>query len=284
MHLRGIHHVTALCSDLGESAAFYTGLLGLESHPTDAEAGLEAALAFADELASPGSILVLAEAPGPRGRAGSGSVHTVRWRVGSLDALDFWRERLAEAGAAARTRGGDDPAVGFTDPDGLAHAIVLDRSRDEPLIPRSAAVPAGFELRGIDGVRAFARDPVPTADLLAGRLEFATTGPTELVVAGADRTSAFGLDEPPRRFARRGPGTVDHVAWGCERADQRAWRQRVIGMGARATPIHGCGGLDSLYFREPAGIVFELCAGAEAPALRERPELRRDPLPTLQPA
>jgi len=284
MRLFGIHHVAALCSDLGRSAEFYSGLLGLTAHPTDPEEGLSPALAFADQGARPGSIIVLAEqARRPRGRAGAGQVHTVRWRVGSVDALDHWRERLVAAGIPLAVRGGADPALGFRDPDGLAHAIVLDRSSDQPLVARAPGIPSGFELRGFDGVRAFARDPVPTGDLLAGRLEFATAEPTELLVAGAARTSAFGLDEPPRRFARRGPGIVDHVAWGCERADQPAWRQRVIGMGARVTPIRPSRGLDSLYFREPAGILFELCAGSETPAARERPAVRRSPGPALQP-
>jgi glyoxalase family protein len=285
MRLSGIHHVTALCSDLGASGAFYAGLLGLRSNPAEPEDGLGPALAFADGESSPGSMLVLTEAPGcAPGRPGSGQVHTVRLRVASLDALDLWRARLEAAGVATRLAGGDDPAICFSDPDGLALALVVDRSGDEPLVARSPDVPPGFELRGIDGVRAFARDPVPTGDLLAGRLEFATAGPSELYVLGSRRTTSFGLDEPPRCLARRGPGTVDHVAWGCERADQPAWRQRVIGMGARVTPIRARGALDSLFFREPAGILFELCAPREPSDRRAEAELRPRPAQALQAA
>ena len=56
-------------------------------------------LFYADEQGDAGSDITFFEYPGARpGRAGAGMVHTVGWRVASPKALDFWAERLQEAG------------------------------------------------------------------------------------------------------------------------------------------------------------------------------------------
>src|SRR3712207_476291 len=103
MKLEGLHHVTAICADAPRNVDFYARVLGLRlvKKTVNFDAPDVYHLYYGDESGTPGSIMTFFEFPGARpGRAGAGMVHTVRWRVGSEEALGFWEQRLqaAEAG------------------------------------------------------------------------------------------------------------------------------------------------------------------------------------------
>ena len=67
--------------------------------------------------------LTFFEYPGAaRGRAGGGMIHRILWRVASLQALEFWRERLRRAGSASELTG---QSLLFSDREGLEHELVL---------------------------------------------------------------------------------------------------------------------------------------------------------------
>jgi glyoxalase family protein len=262
MRLDGIHHVTAITADREACVDFYAGVLGLTALPsfTDEEHPDRCQLRFGDPAGSPGSVLSFIAAPGiGLGRAGAGTIHRTAWRVADVDGLGFWLERLSDAGVEVEPL--DETARGtalrFRDPEGLAQELVTDASGDPPLATRSASVPAEYALRGLDGVRAYSRAPGPSADLLAGRLGFAPADPDSYRIEGV-RRATYSHDEPPRMRALEGAGSFHHVAWTCEEADQRAWRQRVIGLGARVTPILERRHARSFYFREPSGVLFEI--------------------------
>src|SRR2546423_10921428 len=129
MKLNGVHHVTAITGDGPANVNFYAGMLGLRlvKKTVNQDDPTVYHLFYADEQGSPGSDITFFEYPGAaRGRAGAGMVHTVVWRVGSADALDFWAERVGVA------RDGD--ALAFSDPEGLRHELVVATVADEPLI------------------------------------------------------------------------------------------------------------------------------------------------------
>ncbi len=260
MRLDGIHHVTAITAHRGACADFYAGVLGLAtiSGPAEDAPGAET-ISFGDELGRPGSILTFLVTPGVRpGRAGAGSVNRISWRVVDDEALGFWDRRLADAGVAADwadVPGGT--ALRFADPEGLLHELVPDSFGDEPLVARSREISPHRAIRGIDGVSAYCRSPGPSADLLAGRLEFAAAGERAFRVDGR-RHARYAFEPPPRGRAVGGAGTVHHVAWTCEARDQPVWRERVIGMGARVSRLREGPGVSSLWFREPSGVLFEL--------------------------
>src|ERR1700760_126388 len=101
MQLDGIHHITCITADAPGNVDFYARVLGLrlvkETGNFDAPEGYH--LYYGDERGSPGSILPFFECPdAARGRAGSGMVHRLRWRVASREAIAFWAERLAGEG------------------------------------------------------------------------------------------------------------------------------------------------------------------------------------------
>src|ERR671934_412746 len=114
MKLEGIHHITCITADAPRNVEFYADVLGLRlvKKSVNQDDPTVYHLFYADEVGSAGSDITFFEYPGARpGTAGSGMVHTIVWRVGSTEALDFWAERLGVGRADDRVR--------FTDPEGL---------------------------------------------------------------------------------------------------------------------------------------------------------------------
>jgi glyoxalase family protein len=255
LKLEGIHHVTALTADGARCAGFYSGALGLAPGP-DAEGDGTRELTF---LLDGADVLHFYEVGGlRRGAAGAGMVHRIAWWVPAASLPAWWR-RLEAAGVDVRPSdhptGGGAQSLLFRDPEGLEHE----------LLPRAGAAGTDAGLLGLAGVRAYGRRPVPTADLLAGRLDFATLDARTLALGGANE-ALFALDDPPPARPRPGAGTVHHVAWSCAPGTHSIWRQRVIGLGARVTGVLEHDRYDSIYFREPSGVLFEIAGAATGPA------------------
>ena len=252
MRLDGVHHVTCITGDAPRNVDYYTGTLGLRlvKKSVNQDDPTVYHLFYADEQGSAGSDITFFEYPGAaRGRAGAGMVHTVVWRVGSAEALDFWAARLGVERAGA--------AVRFTDPEGLAHELVLADVPDEPLIADHPEIPRELALQGFDGVRAYARSPeLRTAPFLEA-IGFERDG-GRWETRGESRGGWIEYGDAPAEPAAPGAGTVHHVAWASTMDDHEAWRRRVAEAGGRPTPIIDRFWFRSIYFREPSGVLFEI--------------------------
>jgi glyoxalase family protein len=254
--LEGIHHITAITADAQKNVDFYAGVLGLrlvkktvnQDNPTVYH------LFFADERGSAGSDLTFFEFPGvPPGRAGAGDVHRIVWRVGSLQSLDFWTERLSVHGRDPE-RVGD--ALRFSDPEGLEHELLVAEVDDEPLIPDHPEVPAEFALQGFHAVCAYSADPEASSRLLEA-LGFEPADPG-WEARGEKRGGLYVQDDPPEERSLQGAGSVHHVAWASTMEDHEQWRERAISAGAQPTPVIDRFYFRSIYFREPSGVLFEI--------------------------
>src|SRR3954468_14618497 len=198
MALEGVHHITAITGDAPRNVDFYARLLGLRlvKKTVNFDAPDVYHLYFGDEIGTPGSILTFFEFPGAaRGRPGAGMVHTIRWRVGSDDALAFWAGRLAEAGVDAVRDGG---ALRFEDFEGLRHELVAASVDDAPLAARAADIAPEHALLGFHGVRAYAQPPPRSAPLLEA-LGFAreADGDAEWRIGGTERQGLLTYEPPP---------------------------------------------------------------------------------------
>src|SRR4030088_3614314 len=119
--LDGIHHISSITADATQNLLFYEGVMGLRlvKKTVNQDDPTVYHLFYGDEDGSPGADLTFFEYPGAApGKAGSGMVHRIVWRVASSDALDFWRERLSASGARAELT---ENSLLFTDPEGLEH-------------------------------------------------------------------------------------------------------------------------------------------------------------------
>jgi glyoxalase family protein len=241
MRLDGIHHVTCITGDAPGNVDYYTGTLGLRlvKKSVNQDDPTVYHLFYADEEGSPGSDITFFEYPGAGpGRAGAGMIHTVVWRVGSEEALDFWRDRAG--------------GVPFTDPDGLRHDLVVADVPDRPLIADHPDIPHELALQGFEGVRAYASDLDRNKQFL-DKLGF-EDGETR----GDTRGGWIRYEQAPTEPGVPGSGTVHHVAWSSTMDDHEAWRRRVLEAGGRPTPIIDRFWFRSIYFREPSGVLFEI--------------------------
>ena len=259
MALEGIHHITAVTGDAQANVDFYSGVMGLRMVKQTVNFDDPSAyhLYFADEAASPGAALTFFEYPGaPPGLPGAGMVHTIIWRVGSAEALEFWKARLRDAEMSVLHEG---DVLTFCDPEGLTCQLVVDDSDDAPLSASSPEIPAEFALRGFGGIRAYAQQPQASAELLAA-LGFAPDGDeSSWLLGGAERSATLGYDEPPLDNSRPGAGTVHHVAWSAaDDAELDACIAQANGAGAQPTGIIDRQYFHSIYFREPSGVLFEV--------------------------
>jgi glyoxalase family protein len=256
MKLDGIHHISCITGDAAGNVEFYVGVLGLrlaKKTVNQDDPGVYH-LFYGDEHGSPGHDLTFFEYPGARpGRAGAGMIHRLVHRVGSEASLDFWAERLGARGVATERGAG---SLRFADPEGLGHELIVDESGDAPLTADSD-VPAEHRIRGFAGVRAYG-DPAHTEGVLEELLGFERRADGEWEVRGATRGGTYGIDPAPAERGIPGAGTVHHVAFAMDMADEDAWQRRVAGSGLRPTQIIDRFYFHSVYFREPGGVLFEL--------------------------
>jgi glyoxalase family protein len=258
MQLEGIHHITAITADAPGNVRFYAGVLGLRlvKKTVNQDDPTVYHLFYADEEGAPGSDITFFEYPGvPRGRAGAGMVHRIRWRVGSPEAVAFWEERLRSHGRET-TR--EDGSLRFRDPEGLEHELAVSAAPDEPLAARSPEIPPEHALQGFDGVRAFSGAPQASARLLKEGLGFRPDEAGGYEVRGARRGGSYAYDPPPAAAGRPGAGTVHHVAFASSPEEHEDWRERIIAHGGSPTPVIERFYFRSIYFREPSGVLFEI--------------------------
>ncbi len=258
MKLEGIHHITCITGDAPRNVDFYVRVLGLRmvKKTVNQDDPTVYHLFYADELGSAGSDITFFEYPGVRpGRAGAGMVHLITWRVGSEAALDFWAERLTAEGASPERA---DGRLRFSDPEGLALALAIVETGDEPLVAEHPEIPMELALQGFDGVRAYSAEPEASRHFLEDALAFDPAGDATWEARGERRGSSYAYDPAPPETGVGGAGTVHHVAWSSPPERHEAWRDRALRGGAAPTRVIDRFYFRSIYFREPSGVLFEI--------------------------
>ena len=271
MQLDGMHHITMVTGDAPGTVAFYADVLGLRmvKKTVNFDAPEAYHLYFGDEMGSPGSILTWFEFPGARpGSAGAGMIHRIELSVGSAQALDFWAERLNEHGRASE-RTGD--TLSFADPDGLRLALTVAPDGEAPLRARHPEIPDEHAISGVAGARAYAgADGAADAALLTDVLGFTARGGGDYRLQGPTRSFRWGYDAPPSSGVP-GAGTVHHIAWHSADADHEHWRRRAADAGMHVTPVIDRDYFKAIYFRVPAGVLFEVATTSPGFAVDEDP-------------
>ena len=269
MKLDGVHHITAITGNAQQNVDFYAGTLGLRmvKKTVNQDEPSVYHLFYADEKGSPGADMTFFEFPDAApGRPGQGMVHRIIWRVGSEEALDFWEQRLE----------GSDPSrsantLRFRDPEGLEHELVVSTVDDQPLIADHPEVPAEHALQGFEGARAFSANVERSRSLLEEHLGFEPAG-DGWEIRGKRRGGTWAYDEAPAERGIQGAGTVHHIAWASETDEHEGWRERALAGGAHPTPVIDRFWFESIYFREPSGVLFEIATMDPGFGVDEDPE------------
>jgi catechol 2,3-dioxygenase-like lactoylglutathione lyase family enzyme len=275
-----IHHVTAIAGDPQRNLDFYTGVLGLRlvKLTVNYDDPDTYHFYFGDELGRPGSILTFFPWSGGRaGRHGVGQVGEVALAVPRA-LLGHWIERLLGRGVSFEgpARRFDDQVLAFRDPDGLLLELVAT-PRVERVEPwREGPVAAEHAIRGVHGVTIWEDGDTGSAAFLTGTMGFRQAGETENRVRLEWGPEGAGTVVDLRRapgFWRGagGVGTVHHVAFRAaspEAQEQR--RAEVERLGLGPTQVIDRRYFQSVYFKEPGGVLFEIATDGPGFTVDER--------------
>jgi glyoxalase family protein len=267
MKLHGIHHVTAVTADAAANHDFYTRVLGMRLVKKTVNQDDVSAyhLFYADGAGTPGTDLTFFDWPLARETRGTNSIVRTGLRVGSVDSLEWWREKLGP-GASVSERDGRQ-VLDFEDPEGQRLSLVVD---DEPAAAawERSAVPPEHQIRGLGPVVLGVRKLASTDHVLRELLGFESVRSyewagreTSVYRCGYEPGAAREIHviaEPDAPVARQGAGAAHHLALRTTQSDYDAWARRLA-----ETGIPNSGPVDrfwfrSLYFRDPNGILFEL--------------------------
>jgi len=276
MQLTGLHHVTAITGEASRNVTFYTQTLGMRLvKKTVNQDDISAYhLFYADAKGSPGTDVTFFDWPHVvKNRNGAGSIARIALSVPSVQALEWWAQRLQNAGVetAGVIEEDGQPKVHFMDPEGLELTLADAQGSSNGIPWEGGPVPVEMGIRGLHTVTLMVKDLKPTELVLTEVLGFepvreykAGSDPKRPVVVfstdGRRPGTEVHVESGPHLLpGRLGRGGVHHVAFRTPNdEEQRIWRERIENVGLRVTPVIDRFYFKSIYFREPGGILYEI--------------------------
>jgi glyoxalase family protein len=267
MKLNGLHHVTAVTAKARENYRFYTEVLGMRLVKKSVNQDDVSAyhLFYADKLGTPGTDLTFFDwaAIGPN-RNGPGSIgHT---------ALEWWANRLTRQGLEhsdiVNFHGHE--LLNFTDPEGQHLSLVNDEGAAGGGTPwERSPIPAEYAIRGLYASTLIVRQLELTELVLTEVMGYERaaeyqTGPNERTVVyelagGGAGNEIWVVEQPGQPAGQLGAGGVHHIAFRvADREAQRYWRERLVSVGLGVSDFIDRFYFQSIYFRIPGGILFEI--------------------------
>ena len=222
---------------------------------------------YGDSHGTPGTIWTTFPYKGrgvPVGHKGAGQVTVTSFSVPN-GSLDVWRKRLASRAIAVTdlaSRFGD-PVIRFADRSGLTFELIATaRDSRAPWVARD--FDAADAIRGLHSVTLVVRDAAKTVELMTRLLDYAVVDQIDsrirLAVNGGGPGKTIDVaqhaDAEP---ASNGLGTVHHVAMAVASADEQLrLRDELLRFGCKVTEVRDRCYFQSIYFREPGGVLFEV--------------------------
>lgn len=277
-HNKGLHHISILAGNPAVNADFYVNKLGMRliKRSVNQDDVHTYHLFYGNEAANPGSSITFF--PWPRahkGISGTGESVNVAFQA-PAGTEDFWLARLKAQGiehSELFTVFGK-PAVRFQDPDGLELDIIFDGGAKEKVSAYESPVPNDNAIQGFWSTRLHLADKKATADILTDVLGFSESesdGNNTLYKTNANVAAHVILEETGQENpGRGGRGIVHHVAFRAKDVEEmKEMREKVLAMGMRPTEVIDRHWFESVYFRTPGGVLFELATDGPGYAVDE---------------
>jgi glyoxalase family protein len=275
MQLTGIHHLTAVSADAPGNLRFYTQVLGLRLIKKTVNQDDVSAyhLFYGDGLASPGSDLTFFDFPAAPERRGNHTITRTGLRVAGHDALKWWHRHLSDAGAKASEIGERDGrfTLDFEDPEGQRLSLIDDGGAGEAHPWSKSPVPAENQIRGLGPITLSVPDAAPTDIVLRELMLMRHVRDYPVPDSDSDIVHVYEMGEggpaaelhvavrPKLPVAQPGAGGVHHVAFRTpDIAEYDQWADRLVKLRVPNSGKVNRFYFESLYFREPNGILFEI--------------------------
>jgi len=278
-NINGLHHITAISSDVRRNMQFYTSVLGLrfvKKSVNQDDTGTYH-LYYGDYAGSPGTILTFFPWAGlRRGRPGKGQSYATAFSV-PAGSLTYWQERFQQKKVESFPikKRFNDEVLTFLDPDGLRLELVATNEIDNRAPAPSTEVPATNAIRGFHGTTLALDGDGPTASVLTNTMgyrlaEQAGHRARYTVGAGGPGTYVDLLTDPAVPRGLNGAGTIHHVAFRvADDGAQATAREVIVKDGLHVSPIIDRAYFKSIYYREPGGVLFEIATDQPGFAIDE---------------
>jgi len=298
--LSGLHHVSALTAQARGNLAFYTETLGLRLvlKTVNQDDTSSYHLFYGDADGSPGSDVTFFDIPRARSqRPGTGLITGLSLRVRGAETLTEWARRLDEQDVrrtAIHERAGRQTLTLF-DPEGQTLHLVNDGDETHR-VPETnpwtdGPVSPDLAIQGLGPVELTVNDLGPTHRVLTEVLRFDEVGaykidapddssldhsipsPNDASAATVFETGPGGVaaelhvvERPNEPRGHLGTGGVHHLALRTADGDSiRTWHQHLSAAGLRPSPVIDRHYFESIYVREPGGILIEIATDTGAP-------------------
>ena len=276
----GIHHITAMAGAPQENIDFYTRTLGLRlvKRTVNFDDPYTYHFYFGNESGEPGTILTFFPwgASSLRGRHGTGQVEGSAFSI-PAGSSNFWIERLASRdvvfdGPEARF---GETVITVRDTDGVVLELV--ESSDARPGWANGEIPLEHSIRGFHHATLSLEGYERTSELLGvlGFTKHSEAGNRFRFVCG-DGAPGKIIDllcEPDRMRGTMGVGVVHHIAFrAANDREQIALRDTLRDAGSDVTPVIDRQYFQSIYFREPGGVLFEIATDPPGFAIDEPKE------------
>ncbi len=275
----GLHHITAISSDVHRNMEFYTTVLGLrfvKKSVNQDDVGTYH-LYYGDYAGSPGTILTFFPWSGMRrGRPGTGQAYATGYSV-PVGALSFWKTRFADRKVETfpiEKRFNDD-VLPFLDPDGLRLELIATTEIDSRPPAPSKEIPTEYAIRGFHSSTLALTDSDATASVLTATMGYRLQSKSDhraryTVATGGPGNHVDLLTDPALPRGLNGAGTIHHVAFRVPDDDtQIIARNQIINDGLQVSPVIDRAYFKSIYYREPGGVLFEIATDQPGFAIDE---------------
>ena len=235
---------------------------------------------YGDSEGTPGSIWTTFPYKGHgvrEGRKGAGQVTVASFSV-PHGSLDEWRKRLGAQAVAVTdvpARFGE-PVVRFADRSGITFELIA-AAHDERTPWVAPHFDATDAIRGLHSVTLVVHDARKTVELMTQLLDYTIVDEMDsrirLEVNGGGPGRIIDVtSHPEAEPAMNGVGTVHHVAMAVGSAEEQLRLREELGrFGCRVTEVRDRCYFQSIYFREPGGVLFEVATVGPGFAVDEAP-------------
>jgi len=267
--LKSLHHVTATVDDAQADVNFATRRLGLRLVKKTVNFDNNGVYHFyyGDERGTPGTIWTTFPYRGkgvPVGVHGAGQITATSFSV-PAGTLDQWKATLHGEGIGTEQeepRFGEDTLV-VRDPSGLVFEIRAGTADIRVPWVGGGGKPE-TAIRGLHGVTLTVLAAQPSVRFLRDVLGFSLVNEDEhrtRLAVGRDAPGHYVeiVEAPDAVAARNGLGTVHHVAFAIADAEEQLRvRDELLRLGVQVTPVMDRQYFQSIYFREPGGVLYEI--------------------------
>ena len=269
--VHGIHHITAIASDPQATVHFYTHVLGLrlvKKTVNQDDVGTYH-LFFGDRTGEPGMDLTFFTfQPAFAGNRGVGQV-TVISLAAPQESLPFWQQRFKKNKVRQKkiaTRFGRERLI-FYDADNQKLELVgvaaseLEVTNSQPWT--TGEVSEQVAIHCFYSAEMCVANIALIEPILTQVLDYTVSGfenkETCFENKKSQRAKYLEISTSREEIGWTGAGTVHHIAFKVDsETELLAARKKVLALGLRATEVVNRYYFKSVYFRTPAGILFEL--------------------------